>query len=326
MYVCTAEGADAGVAVPRSNALDRPSLDGGPDPRAVCCRRRAALADHRELVLAAIAAGKHVYCEWPLGTNVVEAEEMANAAHASKIYTAIGLQMRSSATVLQARKALQAGRIGRPLTARIVSNTAAFGSNVETAMAFAEDQSKGVTLVSIQGAHTFDLAIAVLGGFAAFSALTTTQFPEVRVGDKTTFQHRTTSDHVFLQGQLASGVAIGIEVAGGRAAEASTQFEVIGTEGTLRIQGGAMRGVQAGRLHLLIDGKSQTIDEGAIASLPDAAAHVAGVYTMLRDDILNDTRNAPDFEHAVRLTRFVEAVYSSGQNSERQKDTGWPAN
>ena len=32
--------------------------------------------DHRELVLAALAAGKHVYCEWPLGRNTAEAEEM----------------------------------------------------------------------------------------------------------------------------------------------------------------------------------------------------------------------------------------------------------
>ena len=36
--------------------------------------------DHRELVLAAVAAGKHVYCEWPLGRNLSETEEMAKTA------------------------------------------------------------------------------------------------------------------------------------------------------------------------------------------------------------------------------------------------------
>lgn len=83
--------------------------------------------DHRKLVLAAIAEGKHVYCEWPLGRNLSEAEEMAKAASDARVHAAIGLQMRSSAAVLQARKALQDGRIGRPLTARVTSNTAAFG-------------------------------------------------------------------------------------------------------------------------------------------------------------------------------------------------------
>jgi predicted dehydrogenase len=42
---------------------------------AVCVR----VPDHRELVLGALAAGKHVYCEWPLGRNLAEAEEMASA-------------------------------------------------------------------------------------------------------------------------------------------------------------------------------------------------------------------------------------------------------
>ncbi len=280
--------------------------------------------DHRELVLAAVAAGKHVYCEWPLGRNLFESEEMAKAATTANSHTAIGLQMRSNAAVLQARKALQAGRIGRPLTARITSNTAAFGPKVEAAMAFGEDAENGVTLVSIQGAHTFDLSMAVLGPFAAFSALATTQFPKVTVGEDAAHKPRTTSDHVFLQGQLSSGVPVSIEVAGGRPTDLPTLFEIAGTDGTLTIRGGAVRGVQSGRLQLLINGEPDKIDEGPVASMPDAAANVAGVYAMLREDILNDTRNAPDFDHAVRLNRFIDAVLNSSSSGAREADYGWP--
>ena len=280
--------------------------------------------DHRELVLAAIAAGKHVYCEWPLGKNLSEAEEMANAATAAKIHAAIGLQMRSSAAVHQARSALANGRIGRPLTARVTSSTAAFGPTVEDAMLFGEDASNGVTLVSIQGAHTFDLAIFVLGGFANLSALTTTQFPQIKVGKDAKTQSRTTSDHILLQAELPSGVAIGIEVAGGRPPHEPTHFEITGTDGTLSLQGGAMRGVQSGRLQLLLNGEPQAVEEGVLADIPDAAANVAGIYATLRDDIANGTSNAPDFNHAVSLTRLVDAVFTSSRSGIRQESSGWP--
>jgi predicted dehydrogenase len=48
--------------------------------------------EHRGLVLAALSAGKAVYCEAPLGRTVAEAEEMANAV--GSLHTAIGLQGR----------------------------------------------------------------------------------------------------------------------------------------------------------------------------------------------------------------------------------------
>ena len=41
----------------------------------------------------------------------------------------------------------------------------------------------GTTLVSIQGGHTIDLAIALLGELGDVVALATTPFPEVEVGD-----------------------------------------------------------------------------------------------------------------------------------------------
>src|ERR1700757_310349 len=36
--------------------------------------------DHYRPVMAAITARKHVYCEWPLGRNTAEAQEMLDAA------------------------------------------------------------------------------------------------------------------------------------------------------------------------------------------------------------------------------------------------------
>jgi len=47
---------------------------------------------HRELVLAALEAGKTVYCEAPLGRTIAEAEEIAGAV--GSLHTAIGLQGR----------------------------------------------------------------------------------------------------------------------------------------------------------------------------------------------------------------------------------------
>src|SRR3954471_17066077 len=42
---------------------------------------------HRELILPALQAGKVVYCEWPLGIGLAEAEELAAVAEARGVRT-----------------------------------------------------------------------------------------------------------------------------------------------------------------------------------------------------------------------------------------------
>src|SRR5438094_6121173 len=51
---------------------------------------------HRELVSAAIGAGKAVYCEWPLGRDVEEARAMAALAAEKGVRTVVGLQARQA--------------------------------------------------------------------------------------------------------------------------------------------------------------------------------------------------------------------------------------
>src|SRR5256885_10587987 len=67
---------------------------------------------HYEPAKAALEAGKHVYCEWPLGQTTAEAEELAALAKAKGLATAVGLQARVNPAVMYMREQVAAGSIG----------------------------------------------------------------------------------------------------------------------------------------------------------------------------------------------------------------------
>ena len=85
-----------------------------------------------------------------------------------------------------------------------------------------------------------------------------------------------------------------------------------------------MRGFQSGRLRLSLDGEPQSVDDGELASLSDAAVNVAGVYAALRDDIRGGTSRAAGFDHAARLTRLIEDVLASSKLGRRMDASAWP--
>ena len=279
--------------------------------------------DHRELVLAALAAGKHVYCEWPLGRGVVEAEEMALAARSAGVHTAIGLQLRASPVLLRAQSLIASGAIGRLLSINVYSATAGFGPNVATPFGYLEDPANFANLVTIQAAHTIDLALAVLGGIRNLTALATAQFPIIRVGEDRIVRPRSTFDHLLMQAVAVNNATLAIEVAGGRPPETPFRLDVAGEDGILQIGGGAARGVQTSRLTLSLNGVEEAIDEREISGMPDAAANVAATYAAFRDDINSGTSTVVGFDHAVRLTRLIESVFASSREGCRSVASDW---
>src|SRR5438105_15488637 len=54
---------------------------------------------HRELVSAALAAGKTVYCEWPLGRDLDDARAMAALGAEQGVRTVVGLQARQAPAI-----------------------------------------------------------------------------------------------------------------------------------------------------------------------------------------------------------------------------------
>jgi predicted dehydrogenase len=71
---------------------------------------------HREIALAALAAGKHVLCEKPLANSVAEAREMAEAAAQAQtrgVRAMCGFNYRRVPAVALMRQLVAAGRIGK---------------------------------------------------------------------------------------------------------------------------------------------------------------------------------------------------------------------
>jgi predicted dehydrogenase len=274
--------------------------------------------DHRDLLLEAIAAGKHVYCEWPLGKSMDEAEELWRVADRASVHHAIGLQLRESPTTHAARHALRSGAIGRVLSVNAFSSTAGFGPDVAPQFAYLEDPASFANLVTIQGAHTLDLLLALLGDIQSVSALLTRQFPSVRVEGEGRQRDRKTFDHLLTQGIIGEGVSFTVEVAGGRKGKTPFWLEIIGDKGRISLHGGAPRGLQSARVSWTQNDQLQPVDEGILANLSDSAANVGGVYTALRRDIVNNSRTVTGFDHATQLTGIVTGLFDSSNKGRRQ--------
>ncbi|HEV8678522.1 MAG TPA: Gfo/Idh/MocA family oxidoreductase, partial [Stellaceae bacterium] len=107
--------------------------------------------DHYRPVMAAIAAGKHVYCEWPLGRDSSEAARLLEAAKERGIRHAVGLQGQMSPAINYARDLIRDGYVGRVLTATMIGCAPNWGATIDRA--YQADRANGANLLTITGGH-----------------------------------------------------------------------------------------------------------------------------------------------------------------------------
>ena len=274
--------------------------------------------EHRDLVLAALGAGKAVYCEAPLGRTVAEAEQMAHAV--GSLHTAIGLQGRLNPAVRRATELLSSGKIGRPLNARIVSATSGFGPEIHSSHDLFNKTVSGANLLTITAGHTLDLIEAVLGPIIEVDALTEILWPSVKLTDTGGHSIRETPDHIDILGRTSSGAVFTADISGGVAPEgARFTFEIRGSEGYLSLTGGHPFGFQAGDLKLASNFPFATPEKAVVSGgLMDPAINVAEVYAHLVRDMHLETYATPGFEHALHNARLIAAVRRAAERGERQ--------
>jgi predicted dehydrogenase len=273
--------------------------------------------EHRAIVLAALEAGKHVYCEWPLGRDVAEAEEMAAAVRPGS-HVMIGLQGLLAPAVRQAIELVRDGAIGRPSVLRVFSPTAGWGAEAPPHYAYLQDRRNGATLATIAGGHTLAALEAVVGPYAEIDARNSILQKQVRITGSGEVVERTCADHMLVTGLHASGCVSTLEVVGGVPARPFV-FEVIGERGWIKVSGGRAGGYQVGGLALEASFPCEPTPEPVAKDLVGPPLNVAECYARFAADIRSGACTVPDFDVAVRVTRVLDAIDRASDEGRRQR-------
>ena len=88
------------------------------DPEIEAVSVCAANSVHAEITVAALNAGKHVLCEKPMATTLEDCEAMVAAAQKNGKYLMIDQNQRLAKAHVEAKKMIEGGTIGKPLTFR----------------------------------------------------------------------------------------------------------------------------------------------------------------------------------------------------------------
>src|SRR3954466_11193189 len=128
---------------------------------------------HLELATAALGAGKAVYCEWPLGNGLNEAETLAALARKKGVLAVAGLQARSAPSVAYVHDLIKQGYVGEVLSTTLIGSGMGWGPTVDPFNAYLNDKKNGATMLSIALGHAADALCHCLGEVRELSATMT---------------------------------------------------------------------------------------------------------------------------------------------------------
>jgi predicted dehydrogenase len=290
---------------------------------------------HRELVTAALDAGKAVLCEWPLGNGLAEAVGLAGLARARGLSTAVGLQARSAPAVRYLRDLVADGYVGEVLSTTLVGSAGRWGADVESAgQHYLLDSANGATMLTIPFAHTLDAVASVLGepeDLTATLATRRTMARDAQTGESLTMNApdqlavtaRLTGSDAGEQlaadagRTLAGGPVATFHYRGGLNRGTNFHWEINGTEGDLVVSApfghlqmvpitvhGA-RGEDAELAELTVPAKYHLVP-GLAPDHPGYA--VAHAYVQLLEDERTSDTMVPDFDHGVLRHRTLAAI------------------
>lgn len=314
----SAEQAAATFGIPKGYAGHRALIA---DPKVDLVAVTVRVPHHREIVLDAVAAGKAVYCEWPLGNGLAEAREMRDAAAEAGVHGFVGLQARFAPPILHAKELIAQGAIGEVLSTTMVGSGINWGPTVASFGQFGADITNGATLLTIPFGHAIDALCFLLGEFSSGSAMTSVRRPVITIIETGEVIPKTAPDQVIFSGQLASGATASIHYRAGTSTGTNFLWEINGTEGDIVLTaagGHAQIYPLALKAALWGAGNLESLSQPshlrtAPAEVKGAALNVAQAYAAVLADLRDGTHTAPSFDDAVMRHLLLDRVELSAR-------------
>src|SRR5437667_5071891 len=279
---------------------------------------------HLELATAALDAGKAVYCEWPLGKGLNEAETLAALAKKKGVLAVAGLQARSAPSVAYVHDLIQQGYVGEVLSTTLIGSGMGWGPTVEPFNTYLNDKNNGATMLSIGLGHVADALCYCLGEVRELSATTTVRRKSFTIAGTGEPKPMTAEDQVAVTGLLKGGAAFSIHYRGGVSRGTNLLWEINGSEGDLQL---TATGGQAQIWELDVRGGRGAQSSLELLLVPEQyrwappqgpGTNVAQAYARFARDYREGTQLCPTFEDAVTRHRMLNAIETAAATGQRQ--------
>lgn len=294
---------------------------------------------HHEMALAAIAAGKHVYCEKPLSVTLQQAEEMAAAARAKGVKTMVAFNNVKTPAAMLAKQLIDRGDIGTPMRFRGWFDQGFFNDPDLPFSWRCTRQQAGSGALGDLGSHVISVAQYLMGDIESTIAQTQTFFPTRPVpqgGSGYGAAASADAPRAMVENEDQIQALIRFRSGAGGTIEASRvaagkvfgiYWEISGTEGTILMDGERFNELKISRFtdakpdrgFKTIYAGSQVPQFGAFFGF-DFAGGGLGYFDVkvievrdLIEGIVNGADCFPNFEFGLQNERIIDAMERSLQ-------------
>ncbi len=298
---------------------DYNQLAQSPEIDAVSIATRVSL--HHPIAMAALSAGKHVFCEWPLAVNSDQASEMLHLARANGLQHGIDAQARGAPALLRMKELVEEGYLGQLLTFNMKLVQSSAMTPREQHHWWLYNLGEGGDALTIPCGHALDFMQWCLGDIAEVAGASTTQVKEGTIAESGEEINVTSFDTVAFAARLANGAVGSVYTTWASLHDSGWLLEACGTEGSLVAS--ATGGVQITPVQLQGarrgEGDLRTLEVPdrlrEVTEFPesDPRYNVAVLARRFALAALGQGKPNPDFADAVRLHRVLEAVMASSE-------------
>lgn len=282
------------------------------------------IPNHYVVVKAALEAGKHVYCEWPLGATLQETEDLAKLANNKGLMTAIGLQGKWAPELLYIKELLNEGWFGQVLSVNMTMKTKA-SLERNSKKAWEDEKQRKATLFLIVGGHTLYYLSTLFGCITEVSSQITTQLKKLTLKDNGQSLINTIADQINIQGFLNENIPFTSQMSSILFHSNGWRLEICGTQGTIiatspimpQITPITLKGAKGDSdlVNIKVPNKLEKF-----AKLPEGPANNVGKnYGYMLEAIVNKTEFHPNFEDAFEIHNLLDIIQRSSDEKKTIK-------
>jgi predicted dehydrogenase len=258
---------------------------------------------HKQAVIDALNADKHVVCEKPLVTSLSDADEIGRVMHGSTKTLTPVFQYRYGPALSQLRALMNQGYCGKPLVASIETHWHRDADYYNNPWRGTWQGEQGGAVLG-HAIHNHDLLCSVFGPVARLSAFTTTRVNDIE-----------TEDCASVSLQMANGAVASSSITLGAADDTSRLrfcFEKLtATSGTNPYApADAQWQFQARGSH------SQAGIDDCLASVPNSPVGYLGLFTELAQKLRGLPNECVSFEDGRRSLELVTAIYHASRTQQ----------